>query len=135
MENLVTTYIVAGAVLEKDGKYLLVQEKQAKAYGLWNLPAGRVEVGDSIESTAVKEVKEETGFDIELGKKLFVHQDSAKEPPQHAFVAKIVGGKLEFPKNELLNAHWFTLDEIQSMKDKLRGRWVLRAIKQTASPS
>ena len=63
---VVTAFVVAGAVLKKDGKYLLVQEAQSKAYGLWNLPAGRVDVGDTIEQTAVKEAKEESGFDVKL---------------------------------------------------------------------
>jgi len=41
--------VVAGCVLEKDGKYLLVQEKQKAAYEKWNLPAGRVDAGETVE--------------------------------------------------------------------------------------
>lgn len=128
MENLVKTFIVAGAVIKKDGKYLLVQEKQPKAYGLWNWPAGRVDAGDSIEKTAIKEAKEESGFDVELVRKLDIFQDSADTPPKHAFEAKIIGGELKYPEDEILDAKWFTADEIKSMKDKLRGEWILGAI-------
>jgi len=120
--------VVAGVVLEKNGKYLLVQEKQPRAYGLWNLPAGRVDVGDSIEQTAVKEAKEEVGFDVKLIRKIGIYQNKADEPPKHAFEAEIIGGELKFPEDELLDAKWFTLEEIKEMKEKLRGNWILEAI-------
>lgn len=41
MSKPVSVHVVAGCVIEKDGKFLLVQEKKPIAYGLWNLPAGR----------------------------------------------------------------------------------------------
>jgi len=128
MENLVTTFIVAGVVIKRDGKYLLVQEKQPKAYGLWNWPAGRVEIGDSIEETAIKEAKEETGFDVELIRKLSIFQNDINTPPKHSFEAKIIGGELKYPEDEILDAKWFTLDEIKNMQDKLRGDWIMGAI-------
>ena len=67
---VVTTFVVAGVVVCRDGRYLLVQEKQEHAYGLWNLPAGRVDEGDTIEETAIKEAREETGFIVELGERI-----------------------------------------------------------------
>ncbi len=127
-KEIVKTSVVAGVVIKKDGKYLLVQEKQPKAYGLWNFPAGRVDVGDTIEETAVKEAKEETGYDVELVKEIDIFQESAIESSKHAFEAKIMGGELKFPEDEILDAGWFTFEEIRGMKDKLRGGWIIGAI-------
>jgi len=127
-KEVIKVPIVAGVVIKKDDKYLLVQEKQPTAYGLWNFPAGRVDIGDTIEQTAIKEAKEESGYDVELIRKIDIYQESVSEPPKHAFEAKIVSGDLKFPENELLDARWFTLEEIQSMKDELRGEWILQAI-------
>lgn len=128
-KEIVKVAVVAGVVIKKDGKYLLVQEKQAKgAYGLWNFPAGRIDVGDTIEQTAIKEAKEETGYDVELIKKLDIFQESAIEPPKHVFEAKIIGGDLKYSKDEILDARWFTLEEIQEMKDKLRSSWIIDTI-------
>ncbi|MCK4781504.1 NUDIX hydrolase [Candidatus Parcubacteria bacterium] len=132
MENLVKINIAAGVVIEKDGKFLLVQEKQAQCYGKWNLPAGRVEQGLSIEETAVKEAKEETGYNVELLKKIDIFHENAKAPVKHSFRAKIIDGQLNFPKDEILDAQWFSLKEVENMKDKLRGDWVLDSIKKTA---
>jgi ADP-ribose pyrophosphatase YjhB (NUDIX family) len=66
MGNPITIHVVAGAVLEKDGKYLLVQEKKPHIYGLWNLPVGKVEEWETSEGTAIREVKEEVNLDIIL---------------------------------------------------------------------
>ena len=128
------TPIVAGVVIKQDGKYLLVQEKQEKVYGLWNLPAGHVDEGDSIEETAVKEAKEETVYDVELVRKIDIFQDSVSTPPKHAFEARISGGSLQFPEDEIMDARWFSFDEILSMKDQMRSGWVIGAIQMLEMP-
>ena len=55
--------VVAGVALQRDDKFLLVQEKKPHVLGLWNLPAGKVDMGDTIPQTAIKEAKEESGFE------------------------------------------------------------------------
>ena len=77
------TEVVSANVICKDKKYLLVQEKKPSAYGLWNLPAGRVEEGYSLEETAIKEAKEETGFDVRIVRKLGIFQKTTKEVVKH----------------------------------------------------
>ncbi|PJA92482.1 MAG: hypothetical protein CO133_02985 [Candidatus Komeilibacteria bacterium CG_4_9_14_3_um_filter_37_5] len=96
--------------------------------GLWNFPAGKVEEGDSIEQTAIKEAKEEVGYDVDLIRKIDIFQAHSNTPPKHAFEAKIVGGKLDWPKNEIMDARWFTWQEIQEMKESLRSEWIIGAV-------
>ena len=123
--------IVAGCVLRRqDGKYLLVQEKQPKVYGLWNIPAGHVDRGETIESAAVREVKEESGYDVKLGGKIDIYHETVESPVRHGFRATIIGGELKIQAEEILDANWFTYDEITSMKDggKLRVEWIYDAI-------
>ncbi len=126
MAHLAVTNIVAGVVLVKDGKFLLVQEKQPSAYGLWNWPAGKVDEGETIEQSAIRETKEECGFDVELVQKLGIWQANTATPPKHAFLAKIVGGELTYPKEELLDAKWLAPAEIDELgkQGKLRGEWI-----------
>lgn len=121
--------VVAGVIIKKDDRYLLVQERKKSAYGLWNFPAGHVDIDESIEEAAVREAKEEVGYDIKLIKKISVHQNSVNEPVKHVFYAEIIAGELNFPKEELLDANWFSFDEIKSMRDKLRsGDWIIQSI-------
>jgi len=128
MPDYIKIYVVAGVVVKQDGKYLLVQEKKPSAYGLWNLPAGHVEEGQTIEEAAIKEAKEETGYNVELIRKLGIFHKNADKSCKHAFLAKIIGGELSIPENEILDVRWFTYDEILGMKDKLRTPAILEAI-------
>jgi 8-oxo-dGTP diphosphatase len=121
--------IVAAVAIKHDGKYLLVQEKQEKVYGLWNFPAGHVDVGETIEEAAIREAKEESGYDVRLIRKVDIFQVNSTEMIKHAFEGEIIGGELNFPEDEILNASWFTYDEISEMKEKLRGSWIYETIK------
>lgn len=120
--------VVAGVIIKKDNKYLLLQEKQPKAYMLWNFPAGRVDVGESLEETAIRETKEESGYDVELLKEIKIFHEKATSVVKHVFEAKIIGGELKFPEDEILDAQWFTYEEIKNMRDKLRSEWILDTI-------
>ncbi len=118
--------IVVGVVIERDGKILLVQEKNPKAYGLWNTPAGWIDRDETAIEGAKREVKEETGYDVELSSLLGIYVSTASS--REKVVCKIVfrgsvkGGELDFPENEILDAKWFLPSEILSMKDsQLRG--------------
>lgn len=125
--------VVAGCVvIREDGKYLLVQEKQPKVYGLWNIPAGHVDKGEAIEAAAIREVKEESGYDVELGDKIGIYQETVESPVRHAFRATVIGGALKIQPEEILDANWFSYDEITAMKDeaKLRVEWIYDAITQ-----
>jgi NADH pyrophosphatase NudC (nudix superfamily) len=137
MKEIQLVAVVAGCVLRREGKYLLVQEKQPKAYGLWNLAAGKVDVGESIEEAAIREVYEETGFIVLLDGKINVEQSSINSPVLHAFKCKITGGELKFPAEEIMDAKWFTLDEVRQLhrEGKIRVDWVIRSIEQVATSS
>jgi ADP-ribose pyrophosphatase YjhB (NUDIX family) len=124
----VQVLVVAGVVLRKDGKYLMIQEKKPEVYGLWNFPMGKVDEGETIEDAAVREAKEESGYDVELVRKIDIYQRVANEATKHVFEAKIVGGELRRDEWEILDAKWFEFEEIVAMKDKMRGYWVAEAI-------
>jgi 8-oxo-dGTP pyrophosphatase MutT (NUDIX family) len=61
-----TTYSAAGAVVVDGERVLLV--RQRRAYGVhWELPGGYDEDGESLEETAAREVREETGLSVDIG--------------------------------------------------------------------
>ena len=136
-DSLIYLFITAGTVIKQDNKFLLIQEKQKKYYGKWNLPAGKVEIGDSIKQTAVREAKEESGFEVEIIREIDIFYQDGDESVKHAFEAKIVGGKLKTPEDEILSAKWFTYEEIKQLSDsgKLRADWVIKAIEKSQNSS
>lgn len=123
----ITVPVVAGVVLFQDDKFLLVQEKQPRAYKLWNWPAGKVDRGESFVQAAIREAKEEVGLDVEIISELGMWQTTPTDAVTHAFVAKIIGGELKYSEDEMLDARWLTIEEMREMKDQMRGAWVLEA--------
>ena len=132
MTEFQLTTIVAGCVIEQDEKYLLVQEKKESAHGLWNLPSGRVDDGESFKQTAVREVFEETGYEVEIIKKLLIDHYEPARPVLHSYKAKIIGGGLNIPREHFLDARWFTFDEVMILwsRGKLRIDWVAKSIEK-----
>lgn len=126
--------VIVGGVVEKDGKYLLVQEAQEKCRGKWNIPAGHLDPNETIFEAAKREVEEESGFDVEL---TGVCQIGNQKLENDVFVSvvfstKVLGGDINFNPDEILDAKWFTYEEIVAMKDQLRMEsFVLGAIDNT----
>ena len=54
-----------GAIIVHEGKILLEKRKSAPGKGKWSVPGGLVELGESIEQAVIREVKEETGLEVE----------------------------------------------------------------------
>ena len=56
-----------GAVIVRDGKALIVKRAHEPRKGEWSLPGGQLDLGESLEDAVRREVREETGLDVELG--------------------------------------------------------------------
>ena len=53
-----------GAIILEGGKILLEKRKSTPGEGKWAVPGGLVELGETVEQTVIREVKEETGLDV-----------------------------------------------------------------------
>lgn len=100
---------VTCVLVERDGAILLVRRKYPPREGHWCLPAGFVEVGESPGESAVREVREETGLDVEITG--LIDSWASDEDPRtpvvsFAFAARVVGGKLE-PGDDADEAEFF----------------------------
>jgi len=127
--------VVAACLIKNDNKYLLVQEGNPKVYGLWNLPAGHVDKGEQIDTAAVREAKEETGFDVELVKEIDLIHEGIGKSVKHIFSANIVGGEIYIDKDEIIDVKWLSFDEIKEKNEdnELRNSWVWDVIKKDYS--
>lgn len=123
--------VIVGGVIEKDGKYLLVQEAKKHCYGKWNFPAGHLDFNESLIQGATREIKEETGCDVELNGVLNVANRILNDDlfVMIVFNAKLINENIEYDKDEILDVKWIDYDEIMNnMDDKLRGSYVKKAV-------
>ena len=56
-----------GAVIFNNEKVLLVKRGKEPGYGKWSIPGGAVELGETLKEGLLREVKEETGLQVEIG--------------------------------------------------------------------
>ena len=76
----------------KDGIVLIERKNQPEG---WALPGGFVDYGESLESAAIREAKEETGLDVELIRQFHAYSDPTRDLRHHTitnvFIAKAKG--------------------------------------------
>ena len=63
------------------GQIVLIERKNAPLG--WALPGGFVDVGEAVEEAALREVREETGLEVELVRQFHVYSDPKRDPRQH----------------------------------------------------
>jgi len=80
-------------IIEYNGGVILIKRKNPPEG--WALPGGFVDYGESLESAAVREAKEETGLDIKLLRQLHTYSDPKRDPRHHTittvYIAKARG--------------------------------------------
>ncbi len=106
---------VRAAVIDEQDRILLVQEAES---GLWTLPGGWADLNVSPSQNAVKEVREESGLDVEVLKLIACwDKDLQGHPrqPEHIyklmFSCQVIGGKLA-TEHETMDANFFAMSHL-----------------------
>lgn len=115
--------IIVGGVVEKDGKILMVQEKKERCYGKWNLPAGHLDPNETIIEGAIREIKEETGCDVEATGIAVIANKVLKDDVfvEIIFTTKLVKEDIKIDSEEILDVKWLDIgDVLNNMDESLR---------------
>jgi 8-oxo-dGTP diphosphatase len=88
---------VVDVIIQQDSEVLFVKRKKEPFKGYLGLPGGFVNIGETIEEAARREVKEETSLDIELTDILGVYSDPQRDPRGHIMSTVFIG---QIPSNE-----------------------------------
>ncbi len=105
-----------------NGKLILVKRGVEPAKGKWSIPGGAVELGEKIREAVIREVKEESGLDVEIALErpmdaidnLIMSKDGRLQ--YHyvllQFLVRLKGGTLK-PASDATDARWVPLDEVE----------------------
>lgn len=110
-----------GVAVISNGRVLLIQRGRGAQVGKWAVPGGKVDLGESLRETAVREVHEETGLEIDLGEAVWVGESIGPgDPPEWHytlvdFVAAVKGDPSAKPADDAADLRWVTLDEARTM--------------------
>ena len=78
--------VAVGAVVRRDDEILLIRRGRGAGVGRWSLPGGRVEFGESLEAAVAREVAEETGLEVAVGRFVGWAERMGTEPFAYHYV-------------------------------------------------
>ncbi len=105
-----------GGLLWHDGKVLLVQRGHNPGKGMWTIPGGYVDQGESIGTAIIREIQEETGI---IARPLSVialrDRPAEKHDTYVIFLMEFMGGNLQAQPEEVSDLGFFTLEECHAL--------------------
>lgn len=107
--------VAVGAVIMDGDRLLVVQRQDPPHAGRWAVPGGRVEPGEPLVAAVAREVREETGLEVEVGDVAWVGETIGPgDPPAWHYVlvdfwASPVGGHLR-AADDAVEVAWVALD-------------------------
>lgn len=120
--------IAVGAVVVKDGELLMVRRKNDPGKGLWSVPGGRLELGEYVVDAVEREVREETGLEVEVKGLLGILEVTGD--PHYVILDHIAlhhGDGEPIPGDDVDAARWVPFGEIGTLPCTPRLEETLRA--------
>ncbi len=115
-------YLAVSAAIFRDGRVLIVRRARPPAHGLYTLPGGGVELGETLEEAVIREVREETALEVRpvalAGYRQAIARDAKGSVERHfvilPFAAHWISGEVSL-NEELAEAHWLFPNEIAGL--------------------
>lgn len=108
--------MIAQVFVIKNNKVLMVKQYVDRGDIVWNFPGGGIEEGETPEEAAIREAKEETGYNVKLIDLLFANRK------KYTYVAEIIGGELRLDKDnpdneDIIEAGWVDIEDVKKWDD------------------
>ncbi len=115
--------VAVGAVVFKNERVLLVRRGQPPSEDLWAIPGGSVEIGETLQEAAEREILEETGIYIRAGEPVFtfdaIDRDRAGKIRFHYVIVDLAADYVRGdPKagDDAADARWISAQEINTLQ-------------------
>ena len=115
--------VAVGAIVFKNNRVLLVRRAQPPSQDLWAIPGGRVEIGETLQEAAQREILEETGITIQALEPVYtfdyIERDGSAPPRFHYVIidltADYIDGEIR-AGDDAAEARWVAAEELDGMK-------------------
>ena len=127
---------IVGAIVIRDGKVLLVKRGVAPSKGLWAIPGGMIELGETIQQAAEREILEETGIQIQAREPVYtfdmIDRDEEGRIRYHYVVVDVfafyVSGEPQ-ARDDVVDARWVAPEELEALPASPNTMRLLRVIR------
>jgi 8-oxo-dGTP diphosphatase len=123
-----------GAIVFRDDKLLLVKRANHPGKGLWAIPGGRVELGETMKEAAMREVKEETGVRVSPKEPIYVFEVIERDNDGgilfHYVIIDLLAEYLSGepnPGTDAIEARWISSGEMKELQVTKTTREFLRS--------
>jgi ADP-ribose pyrophosphatase YjhB (NUDIX family) len=112
-----------GAIVLHEGRVLLVKRGRAPALGIWSVPGGLVDLGETTVDAARREVEEECGLQVRIAGLVGVLDRVTRDAEDRVRYHWVLVDYLAFPESndtitagsDAAEARWVTLDEVERL--------------------
>ncbi|TDO06867.1 MULTISPECIES: NUDIX domain-containing protein [Halomonas] len=127
-------YISVATVVERAGRFLMVEERPGGNETLFNQPAGHLEPGERIREAALRELREETAWQVGITDYLGLYVYRTPDGltfHSHGFFGMALAYLGSALDPAILAVHWLTFDELESLdrQGRLRSPLVMRRVR------
>ena len=135
-------FLAVSAAIIRDGRVLVARRARGPALGIWTMPGGVVEAGETLIEALVREIAEETAMIVEpvalAGHREMIVRDADDRVERHfvilAFAARWRGGEFS-PSDEIAEARWVAPSELASLQTtEGLAEIIARALERLARP-
>ena len=117
-------FLAVSAAIIRDGRVLIARRAKGASTGVFTLPGGVVEAGETLHEAVIREISEETGIAIEpialAGHREFITRDADGRVQRHfvilCFASRWISGEGEPALEELSELRWLAPAEITGLK-------------------
>jgi 8-oxo-dGTP diphosphatase len=123
--------IVKSLVLNDEGKLLFVKRKKEdlkQAHNKWEFPGGKIDFGEYPEQTAIRETKEESGYDVSISFILpkiisskWITPERESQQILICYVCNLIGGEISLTDHGVSDIKWFNINEVPKDEECLPG--------------